>query len=231
MIYKASGFPDCADKSYLTVNIKCLCKGFEGLDIAPDLWVQKNEDIEALILGYGENVYLSYFKGDTEETEAFLKTIGFKNIFTNKPFSFINIKSRSSVFKKAARKQPLPLPEIPPLSVLYEKLSFGQGSDIALPEFSNFAPDVSHLLRHKFAFSVCEDYGAALVYTDGCDGILKGISVNDKLRNKGYGSLILTRCLEFCPDRLFAATNTSENFYLKNGFEKEPYTIYCGELK
>ena len=231
MIYKVSDFPSLSYSNYLTFNIKCLFEGLKHGAIAPDLWIKGEKDIEALILGYGGTSYLAHFKGDTEEIEAFLKTLSFKRIISDKPFSFTHIKEESNVYKKVVENKALPFPEIPPLSVLYEKLGYGSGSDISLPSFADFAPDISHLLRHGFAFSVCEEYGAALVFTDKEIGILKGISVKSSLRCRGLGSILLSHCLDLCPKGLFAATKLSGDFYLKNGFEKEPYNIYFGELK
>lgn len=231
MILKSSdlnGFKE----NYLTLQIACLFEGFKDSPIATNLWVQENDgSIGAVILGYGQTAYLSYFGGDENEILAFLSALSFKNIVTDKAFSFLNILREDSVFKKALDKTALPLPEIPSLANIYDALSLGLGSDVSLPDFEAFAPDTSHLLRHGFAFSVLEDFGGALVHFINGFGVLKGISVKEEDRNKGFGSLLLNSCLDFCTKGLYVATFKSENFYLKNGFLKEPYKIYSGELK
>lgn len=232
MILASSAFPKSINDNYLSIQIKCLYEGFRDSNIAPSLWVQENDgNVEAIILGYGQTVFVSYLGGDKNEIEAFLKALSFETVFTDKAFDFIKVLKKDRVFKMASDEKALPLPEIPMLSLFYETLNFGAGEDISLPNFEDFAPDTSHLLRHGFAFAILTEYGAAYVQIFGGKGILKGISVKEEYRHKGFGSRLLNSCLKYCPKGLFAATSFSENFYLKNGFEKEPYTIYCGELK
>lgn len=219
-------------ENYLTLQMSCLFEGFRGSTIAPFLWVQENDDtLGSVILGYGQTAYISYFGGEEDELAAFLKTLGFKNIITDYAFSFINLLREDRVLKKSLDRKALPLPEVPSLTKLYETLNFGKGEDISLPSFDLFAPDTSHLLRHGFAFSLLEDFGGALVHFTKGKGILKGISVKEDKRQKGLGTSLLNKALSFCPKGLYAATSKSENFYLKNGFLKEPYKLYFGELK
>lgn len=219
-------------KNYLTTQISCLFNGFKGSSLAPDLWVQKeNGNLGAVILGYGQTAYISYFGGDESELFAFLSALSFKNILTDKKFSFLRILKTNSVFKKDCNKDACDLPEIPSLANIYRALSFGKSEDVSLPDFETFAPDTSHLLRHGFAFSVLSDFGGALVHFDCGAGILKGISVKEESRGLGLGTSLLNSCLKYCPKGLYAATANSGNFYLKNGFLKEPYLIYFGELK
>lgn len=230
MILTSSTFK--SDENYLSLQIKCLFEGFKGSNIEPSLWIQEHDgNIGAIILGYGQAVFVSYLGGDKSEIEIFLKTLSFKTVFTDEAFDFINILRENSVFKKVLNEDALPLPEIPSLSKLYEALNFGNSEDISLPQFCDFAPDTSHLLRHGFAFAVREEYGAAYVQATCGFGVLKGISVKEECRNKGFGSSLLTACLKYCPNGLYAATSKNQDFYLKNGFLKEPYTIYSGELK
>lgn len=162
---------------------------------------------------------------------AFLSALSFKSIVSNHAFSFLSVQREDKVFKKVKNFESSALPEIPSLKKIYETLSFGLGEDISLPSFEAFAPDTSHLLRHGFAFSILEDFGGAYAYFIDGFGILKGISIKEDFRKKGLGSSLLNSCLGHCPKGLFAATKTNEDFYLKNGFLTEPYTIYFGELK
>lgn len=231
MIKQVSSFPKLPTETYLTLEIKVLFNGFKGSPIATSLWLKQSSKPEALILGYGDTAYVSYLGGNTDEIEAFLRALSFKKIVTDAPFPFICVTKENSVFKRSEGGIALSNPEIPSLLELYEKLKFGVGKDISLPDFSSFAPDTSHLLRHGFAFSVCEDFGAAFVHTTDDMGVLKGISVKEELRKKGFGTKLLKLCLDLCPKGLFAATEFGQDFYLKNGFLKEPYTIYYGALK
>jgi len=231
MIRQVSSFPRLPTETYLTLEIKVLFNGFKGSSIATSLWLKQSTQPESLILGYGDTAYVSYFGGNTDEIEAFLRALSFKKIVTDAPFPFIRVAKENSVFKRSEGGVALSKPEIPSLLELYENLKFGVGKDISLPDFSSFAPDTSHLLRHGFAFSVCEDFGAAFVHTTDDMGVLKGISVKEELRNKGFGTKLLKLCLDLCPKGLFAATEFGQDFYLKNGFLKEPYTIYYGALK
>lgn len=232
MIVKTSTFPSGIKENYLTLQIKCLFDGFKGSAIATNLWIQtEGETTTAIILRYGNTAFVSALNEGENEILEFLSALSFKNIITDKPFSFLSVHREDKVFKKALNKEPCPLPEIPSLKKIYETLSFGVGEDISLPPFEAFAPDTSHLLRHGFAFSVLEDFGGVYVHFIDGFGILKGISVNRGFRKKGLGSSLLKTCLDHCPKGLFIATRASENFYLKNGFLIEPYTIYSGELK
>lgn len=231
MIKQVSSFSKLPTETYLTLEIKVLFNGFKNSAIETCLWLKQREKPEALILGYGDTAYVSYFGGNTDEIEAFLRALSFKKMVTDAPFPFICVTKENSVFKRSEGGVALSKPEIPSLFELYEKLKFGVGKDISLPDFSSFAPDTSHLLRHGFAFSVCKDFGAAFVHTTDDMGVLKGISVKEELRNKGFGTKLLELCLDLCPKGLFAATEFGQDFYLKNGFLKEPYTIYYGALK
>ncbi len=231
MILKSSdlnGFKE----NYLTLQISCLFEGFKNSPIASSLWIQENEGkIGSIILGYGQTAYISFIDGDENELLAFLSALSFKNIVTDKAFSFLNLLREDRVFKKCVDNTVCALPEIPSLANLYEALSFGKSEDVSLPDFETFAPDTSHLLRHGFAFSVLTDFGGAFVHFYKGQGVLKGISVKESFRKKGLGTELLNETLAFCPKGLYVATTKSENFYLKNGFLKEPYKIYSGELK
>ena len=153
MIIKTSAFPSGINENYLTLQIKCLFEGFKCSVIDLPLWVQQSEDtLNSAILGYGSTAFVCFFGGDEGELSAFLSAMSFKNIVTDKHLSFLSVLREDMVFKKALNKGPLPLPDIPNLSKIYENLSFGIGEDISLPDFEVFAPDTSHLLRHGFAF-------------------------------------------------------------------------------
>lgn len=220
------------NEDYLTLQIACLFEGFKGSSIEPCLWVQKDNDfLGAIILGYGQTAFVSYFGGDENELLEFLSVLSFKNIITNKAFPFLNTLKEDFVFKKTLDKTALPLPKIESLNKIYETLLFGKSEDVSLPEFEVFAPDTSHLLRHGFAFSLTEEFGGVFVHFKDGSGILKGISVKEGFRKKGFGTFLLNKTIKYCPKGLYAATSKSENFYLKNGFIKEPYKIYFGELK
>ena len=124
-----------------------------------------------------------------------------------------------SVFLKEFPENKTFLENSVPLKELYDKLSLGLDGDVYLPSFEDFAPDISHRLRHGSGVALAKEYGAALCFTFDGGGIISGISVDKSFRRKGMGSKILNEISCLVGGKIFACTaKENQEFYIKNGF-------------
>ena len=209
------------------MHTACLVSAFEGSALAPDIWVQKqNNNITAVISRFGGRLYITANSADLEEIKEFINVMGFSEVFTEKETAEslgFNKFDEFTVLKKPVKGQ-ADFCDIPPLKNLYAALKEGEDGDIVLPEFEFFAADISHRLRHGGAVALLEDFGAALAFKSEFGGIINGISVKKGLRGRGLGRKLLKNICEYLNGDIFVCTNEkTAEFYIKNGFE--PYGL------
>ena len=209
------------------MHTACLVSAFEGSALAPDIWVQKqNNNITAVISRFGGRLYITANNADLEEIKEFINVMGFSEVFTEKETAEslgFNKFDEFTVLKKPVKGQ-ADFCDIPSLKNLYAALKEGEDGDIVLPEFEFFAADISHRLRHGGAVALLEDFGAALAFKSEFGGIINGISVNKESRGQGFGGKLLKNICEYLNGDIFVCTNEkTAEFYIKNGFE--PYGL------
>ena len=209
------------------MHTACLVSAFEGSALAPDIWVQKqNNNITSVISKYGGRLYITANSADLEEIKEFINVMGFSEVFTEKETAEslgFNKFDEFAVLKKSVKGQ-ADFCDIPSLKKLYAALKEGEDGDIFLPEFEFFAADISHRLRHGGAVAVLKDFGAALAFKSDFGGIINGISVNKENRGQGFGGKLLKNIYEYLNGDIFVCTNEkTAEFYIKNGFE--PYGL------
>ncbi len=222
MITLSTDFSEIYRPDAALMPILCLRAAFKGSTLEEDMWVQ-TEDGQVLgaVARNGGRLYLFTEKANAE-IGVFLKTIGFSEVFTAKENALklgLSIEAEYSCFHKKSVKTEIFLPSSTGLAPLYKGLKFGEDSDIALPEFENFAADISHRLRHGAAAAVINNEGAALAFLCEKGAIVSGISVRPELRKNGAGSKLLSELLSLCEGDVLAYTSEiNTRFYIKNGF-------------
>lgn len=206
------------------MNILCLKKAFCGSALEEDIWVQKDsDDISAIIARHGGRLYIYSDKSSADEVKEFTDIIGFAEIFTEKStaegLKLTPIKEFNVLLKRNKKSASFEFSELS-LKSLYNGLSKGNDSDIALPPFEDFAPDTSHRLRHGGAVAAVSPFGAGLAYVSDNGGIINGIAIEKDCRRQGFGNKILRELCSYIDGDIFVcASNQNTDFYIKNGFE------------
>jgi GNAT superfamily N-acetyltransferase len=188
------------------------------------MWLQTERDtICGVIARCGGRLYIYEDGQNPDEIKEFAQTVGFSEIFTSRKsaenMGFQILREFEVLFKKS-EAQIKGLSFDFSLKNLYDRLKLGEDAEISLPSFEDFAPDVSHRLRHNAALAVLKDFGAALAFSCERGGIINGISVEQSQRGKGFGSnllRVLTSALS--GDICVCADSSVCEFYIKNGFE------------
>lgn len=223
MITLCSDFSDFYICDAAFMHILCLKSAFFGSALEEDIWVQREDgEICSVIARHGGRLYIASCGGDAEELAKFIKTIGFDEVFTEKSTAdSLGLASvcEFNVLFKNAEGSTAPRDYIPSLKAIYDGLLLGSDSDISLPPFELFAPDLSHRLRHGSALAISDEFGAALAFRSPEGGIINGIAVEKARRFKGFGSRLLQDLLKgLNGDVLVCASEKNEHFYIKNGF-------------
>ncbi len=205
------------------MNILCLKKAFCGSALEEDIWVQKeNDEISAVIARHSGRLYICSNGKNTQEIAEFINVIGYSEVFTEKEtaerLGLKAIKEFNVLLKKSNKTA-----DFNPLAVtlksVYEGLNMGADCDISLAPFSDFAPDLSHRLRHGSAATVADKKCVALAFLCDMGGIINGISVDKAYRRQGIGSKILSQICSYIEGDVFVcANNINTEFYIKNGF-------------
>lgn len=213
------------------MHILCLKAAFSGSVLEEDSWVQfEDSEISSVIARHGGRLYLSCRNIATEEIKSFTQLIGYGEVFCRKStaealglsitdeFAVLSAKGLGKGFDTS--------PEIG-LKALYDRLSLGKDGGISLPAFEDFAPDLSHRLRHGGAKVILSENGTALVFLCEKGGIINGISVKKELRRRGEGSKILELIKDAADGEIFVCCDKKiKDFYIKNGFtERETAVI------
>ena len=224
MITLWSDFNELYFRDAAFMHLLCLASAFHGSALQEDSWVQtENGEVCSVIARHGGRLYVSSVGGDTEELLEFIKTVGFEEVFTSKETAAkmgLCILCEFGCLYKHSEGIFSPDLNHPPLKKIYDGLAQGEDSDISLPPFEDFAPDLSHRLRHGSAAAVCEEFGTALAFCCPKGGIINGIAVDRDRRFMGLGSSLLnTLCDRIGRDVFVCATDKSAEFYIKNGFE------------
>lgn len=215
------------DRYYLPkvslMNIFCLKAAFDGSPLEADVWVQKEEDnISSVIARHGGRLYICSDGKNTAELAEFINIIGYGEIFTEKETAArlkLNTVREFGVLAKKCQKTAEPHFDTG-LKAIYDGLLKGCDSDIQLPPFEDFAPDLSHRLRHGAATCVADKTGAAVAFLCDKGGIINGIAVDGVCRRQGVGSRMLSMlCSCINGDTFVCANEENTEFYIKNGFK------------
>lgn len=207
------------------MHILCLKTAFSGSALEEDIWVQREGGVvRSVIARQGGRLYISTLGEDTEELKSFIEVVGFQEVFCEKAAAEklgLSITNEFAVLSaKGLGKRPDSSAEIG-LKPLYDRLALGGDGGISLPAFEDFAPDVSHRLRHGGARVFLSENGAALVFLSEKGGILNGIAVKKELRLKGEGSRLLELIKESVGGDVFVCCDEKiKDFYIKNGFSE-----------
>ncbi len=233
MITLTKFLPYSLAKKVSAAYILSLKSAFGGTPLEEDFWVQTDEEgYCALIARCGGRLYLCSNGMHIEELKSFLKVIGCSEIFTEEDTARalgLNIVSRFNVLYRRASLEPSPLPA-PDTSRLYAALSLGSDGDIALPDYEDFAPDISHRLRHGAAAAIAEENGGGLAFLYEGGGIINGISVAPDHRGEGLGSDILNRlCGSILYEVYACAGDSAKDFYIKNCFAPKGTAVIAKE--
>lgn len=197
----------------------CLHHGFKASPLAADIWIGENLVISRL----GGRLNITDVENcDLDELKEFVSLVGFSEIFCEKQTALslgFECFDEFAVLRKSSKKTKQAISH-PSLSCLYSALKKGGDGDISLPPFEIFAPDVSHRLRHGGALANAEDFGGILAFTCPFGGVISGISVEEEMRGKGYGSRLLNDLCDQIDGEIFVCTSQKNaNFYIKNGFK------------
>ncbi len=210
-------------KDIALAHIHSLKTAFNGSVLAPDVWAQQKENEICAVIGRdGSRLYIYSNGKEISELKAFINTIGFSEVFcsadTAKSLD-LTPKTEFSVLVKEQKRSPIESPTVS-LDDLYSCLLEGADGDIDLPDFSDFAPNISHRLRHGGAAATITDVGAGVIFKFPFGAIINGIAVKKAFRNKGKGSALLNSLLGFAKGDIFVcATDKNKEFYIKNGFK------------
>ena len=204
-------------------HILCLKSAFDGSRLEAELWLQKEDGtVHSVIARHGGRLYITSDGYCPEELKNFINVVGCTEIFTEKSTAEglgLNIKQEFNVLYMLKDEKPVPFSSNTRLSALYSSLSSGADGDIFLPSFEAFAPDVSHRIRHGAAVALAEEFGGALAFKAENSAVINGIAVKKSERQKGFGSLLLSRLIAHLHGDIFACTSDEKkNFYIKNGF-------------
>ncbi len=224
MITLSSDFSDFYVRDAAFMHILCLKSAFSGSALEEDMWVQSAEGRScSAIARCGGRLYIYSDGTNLLELATFIRTVGFCEIFTSRKsaenMGFKILKE----FEVLLRKSETKIKDLSfcfSLKNLYEGLKLGEDFDISLPSFEDFAPDISHRLRHGGAVALLKDFGAALAFSCPQGGIINGISVKKSLREKGFGSKLLNELTDALSGDIFVCADKAvSDFYIKNGFE------------
>ncbi|MBE6781312.1 MAG: hypothetical protein E7540_01110 [Ruminococcaceae bacterium] len=209
-------------KDIALAHIHSLKVAFGGTVLAPEIWVQTEEnEVCSVLARFGGRIYIYSDKKNLGEIKEFINLIGFSEIFCDKEVALeLDLKPKkefSVLFLRAEQRQKQT--EQVSLSALYKGLKAGEDGDIVLPSFDEFAPDVSHRLRHGGAAAIVNEKGSALAFLSPYGGIINGISVENEKRGKGFGSSLLFELCELIGQDIFVCSGKKAlEFYIKNGF-------------
>lgn len=204
------------------MNILCLKSAFGGSALQEDMWVQNDDGISAVIARNGGRLYICSDGRNIEEIAEFINIIGYGEVFTEKDTAEVlglTVTKEFNVLHKRCKKSADFAPLAVSLKSVYEGLNMGTDSDIALAPFPDFAPDLSHRLRHGGAATVADERGAAMAFLCPAGGIINGIAVDKAYRGQGIGSRLLFKICSYIEGDVFVCTSDeNKEFYIKNGF-------------
>jgi hypothetical protein len=205
------------------MNILCLKSAFSNSVLEEDIWTQEDQNgITAVIARNGGRLYI-YSNGENiSEIKQFINIIGFSEIFTEEDTAKrlgLSVIKEFNVLKKESTKTGEFDPYSLSLNSVYQGLKMGCDGDIALPPYADFAPDLSHRLRHGAAVAIAHQNSAATAFLCKRGGIISGISVSKDCRGQGLGSTTLNKLCSYIGGQVFVCANQqNKDFYIKNGF-------------
>lgn len=220
---------------YAALKIKALVKSYGFGYVFCNFWVQFNENNQptALISLFYKSATISYLKNaDLGELEDFIEFLGPNEICCkadslkiDAPYMSVNSMSRKSdriatnfLFNGTYAQ----------CKKIYDIFK-GAGDDINIGDFNSWYLDLNHRVRHNSAAIFLEDYGGAVILTDGKDAIINGIAIKDEFKNSGNGKELINKiCKEDTFDDIYVlCSNSVAPFYEKCGFKfKNKYWIY-----
>ncbi len=200
------------------------------------VWVQtdENEKMTAVISSLSGDVTLALKEeADFEEINGFLKAIGFSSIFLNKKYSdFFPLEKKQTgkimKLEKVLSETYYIFPE-PDYKAVFNLLF--EENEVS---FSDWFTDISHRIRHGSAIAdTVVENGKTVACAfcqakSGCDALIGSVKTDKNYRNKGFGTLTVTRLCSYLQKNGFRVylcreENKNKDFYSRIGF------IDCGE--
>lgn len=200
-------------------EIDSLIGAYRSTPLIPDVWMSD----DCVLCKNGGLVLISGKAESPDEILEFLSVIGYSEIFCPKDVADalgISGKVRTVLYKKGSHERDF-LWENISLNVLYEKLSLGSDGDMLLPDFADFAADVSHRLRHSAATACVNNFGAGLAFMGKESCVICGVAVDEKYRGQGVGREIVDELCRYTQGDVFVCADENNiSFYKKCGFDE-----------
>lgn len=235
----------CRAEDVCACRIFCLASAYGRYDDIVKLWLQSNNDgiITAAISCYGSDmtVYAAN-NADLSEITEFAAMTGFASMTSNialysNSFRGIVMKLNCNVNKNPLHRYILP-DEIP-LHEIWQIMKDSEGEDFAVPEYEDFLLDVSHRMRHgacicEYLEDDCKVISFAMTTAlSDTSAVIGAVCTAPEFRNKGFGSICLSRLKEKLNGKAIMLMRTSDrnsDFYLRSGFcdSGEFYTYIPG---
>ncbi len=218
-----------------SVRIESLFKAY-GADYSfLTFWVQQNagQITACLCRFYGHFTLWANKAADFTELQEFLQIMAGGEIFCAKEAAEkLNFSLQSEcIALKCGQNFALPqdTPEIS-LQRVYDLLLSGRDGPIALPDFADWYPDISHRLRHGCARVAATAHSVALAgYEAQNAAIITGVATEPTVRGQGYGRQAvadLCAALQQQNKQIFVYTTQQVAlFYTKMGFVSAG--VYC----
>lgn len=175
---------------------------------------------------------------DFAELTAFVQAVGGRHLQLQGPGNLTALKS--PVLFAEYCLQPAGRPAAPAavqqnnLKGCYQILYSSPNSSIAKVEYNGWYADLSHKIRHGYAFCATLNGAAAVVsHLFGGSAVLSGVAVLPQLRGKGRGRQLLAALPAVLPGvRRFyiCCAPQTEPFYRACGFVKTGRTVTVGRL-
>ncbi len=205
-------------------EIDSLIRAYRSTDLLPDVWMSG----ECVICKNGGRIMISGKVENTEELLEFLSVIGYSEIFCSKKIADalgLEGTKRTVLHTRGLPDKAFSWEDIS-LEELYKKLSFGNDGDLSLPDFCDFAADVSHRMRHSAAAAYLHTFGAGLAFMGRRSCVICGVAVDGKFRGQGVGKRIVDELCRYAKGDIFVcADKDNTNFYKKCGFEEKSEVV------
>ncbi len=211
-----------------SVRIEALFKAY-GADYSfLTFWVQQNagQTTACLCRFYGNFTLWANKTADYSELQEFLQVLAVGEIFCAKEIAEKLKFSLQSECVALKCGQDFALPrdtsEIS-LQRVYDLLLSGRDGPIALPDFADWYPDISHRLRHGCARVAATAYSVALAGFEAKDAaVVTGVATEPSVRGQGHGRQAvadLCAALQQQNKQIFVYTTRQvAPFYTKMGF-------------
>ena len=199
-------------------------------------WIQtdENKTVTAVITSLSGDVTLALCENaDFEEINEFLAVIGFSSVFLNREYSkcFPSGKKQNGIIMKLEKK-------LPKTDIEFKEPDFRSVFNLLFNDenvsFSDWFTDVTLRIRRGTAYAdtfILDGKTVACAFcqaTDGKSALIGSVKTDEKYRNKGIGTLLVTRLSSYLQNKglkvyLCREENKNKDFYSQIGFKN------CGE--